>query len=60
LQLMRTDFQPATWRAFWEHVIVGRPATEVAREQGLTVKAVYLGKARVLRRQRQELRGLMD
>jgi RNA polymerase sigma-70 factor (ECF subfamily) len=60
LQLMQTDFQPATWRAFWEHVVAGRPAAEVARELGLTVKAVYLGKARVLRRLRHELNGLLD
>jgi RNA polymerase sigma-70 factor (ECF subfamily) len=60
LQLMQTDFQPVTWKAFWEHVIVERPAAEVARELGLTVKAVYLGKARVLRRLRQELNGLLD
>jgi RNA polymerase sigma-70 factor, ECF subfamily len=60
LQLIQTDFHPATWRAFWEHVIVGRPAAEVAHELGLTAKAVYLGKARVLRRLRLELNGLMD
>jgi RNA polymerase sigma-70 factor (ECF subfamily) len=60
LQLMQTDFQTATWKAFWEHVVAGRPAADVARELGLTVKAVYLGKARVLRRLRQDLDGLMD
>jgi RNA polymerase sigma-70 factor (ECF subfamily) len=60
LQLMQTDFQPATWKAFCAHVIDGCPAVEVARELGLSVKAVYLAKARVLRRLRQELDGLMD
>jgi RNA polymerase sigma-70 factor (ECF subfamily) len=60
LQLMQSDFQPTTWKAFCEHVIAGRPAAEVARELGLTVKAVYLGKARVLQRLRLELNGLLD
>jgi len=58
LQVMKTDFQPATWQACWEHVACGRPAAEVAEELGLTVKAIYLAKARVLRRLRQELEGL--
>jgi RNA polymerase sigma-70 factor, ECF subfamily len=60
MQVMRTDFQPATWQACWEHVGRGRPASEVAAELGLTVKAVYLAKARVLRRLREELEGLWD
>jgi RNA polymerase sigma-70 factor, ECF subfamily len=60
LQIMQRDFQPATWQACWEHVGRGRPAAEVAAELGLTVKAVYLAKARVLRRLRQELDGLCD
>ena len=60
LQLMQADFQPATWRAFWEHVGVGRPAPEVAAEMGLTVGAVYAAKTRVLARLQAELRGLLD
>jgi RNA polymerase sigma-70 factor (ECF subfamily) len=60
MELIRGDFQPATWRAWWEFVIVGRPAADVAREVGISVHAVYLAKARVLRRLRQELEGLMD
>jgi RNA polymerase sigma-70 factor (ECF subfamily) len=60
LQVMKTDFQPTTWKAFWEHVCLGRPAAEVASELGMTVKAVYLAKARVLRRLREELKGLWD
>jgi len=40
--------------------IEGRPAAEVAREQGLSINAVYVGRSRVLRRLRQELNGLME
>ena len=60
LQLMQTDFQPATWQACWKHVAEGRPAAEVAAELGLSVNAVHLAKARVLRRLRRELEGLLD
>jgi RNA polymerase sigma-70 factor (ECF subfamily) len=34
LQIMQADFQPATWQAFWEHGVLGRPAAEVAVEMG--------------------------
>lgn len=60
VQLMQTDFQPTTWRACWETVVHSRPAANVAAELGLTVRAVYLARARVLRRLRQELDGLLD
>jgi RNA polymerase sigma-70 factor (ECF subfamily) len=60
LQLMQADFQPATWKACWEHVVRGRDAAEVARELGLTVNAVYLATGRVLRRLREELDGMLD
>jgi RNA polymerase sigma-70 factor (ECF subfamily) len=60
LQVMKSDFQTTTWQACWEHVARGRPVNEVAAELGLTVRAVYLAKARVLRRLREELSGLWE
>ena len=60
LELMRAEFQPATWKACWEFVVLDRPATEVAAELGITINAVYLSKSRVLRRLREELAGLLD
>lgn len=60
LELMKAEFQPATWKAFWECVVNERPAVEVGSELGLTENAVYLAKGRVLRRLRQELDGLLD
>jgi RNA polymerase sigma-70 factor (ECF subfamily) len=60
LELMQAEFQPATWRAFWEYVVQERPAAEVAAELGLSENAVYLAKGRVLRRLREELGGLLD
>jgi RNA polymerase sigma-70 factor (ECF subfamily) len=60
LDLMRAEFQPVTWKACWEFVVQDRPAAKVAAELGITVNAVYLAKARVLRRLREELAGLLD
>ena len=58
LELMKAEFQPATWKACWEHAAIGRTAADVAAELGMSVNAVYLATSRVLRRLRQELDGL--
>jgi RNA polymerase sigma-70 factor (ECF subfamily) len=60
LAIMQADFEPDTWKACWEFVVCGRSAADVAADLGLTVNAVYLAKTRVLRRLREELRGLLD
>jgi RNA polymerase sigma-70 factor (ECF subfamily) len=60
LEIMRSEFQPSTWKACWEHAVAGRSAAEVARELGMTVGAVYAAKFRVLARLRQELQDLLD
>jgi RNA polymerase sigma-70 factor, ECF subfamily len=60
VDVMRAEFQPATWKACWEFVVCGRPAAEVAAELGISENAVYIAKHRVLRRLRAELQGLMD
>jgi RNA polymerase sigma-70 factor (ECF subfamily) len=60
MELMRTEFQPNTWQACWEHGFRQRPAAEVAAELGISENAVYIAKVRVVRRLRQELQGLLD
>lgn len=60
IELMQADFQPATWKAFWEFVVMGRPAADIARELDLTPNAIYLARGRVLQRLRQELDGLLE
>jgi RNA polymerase sigma-70 factor (ECF subfamily) len=60
LQLLQTDFEPATWKAFWEYFVLDRPAAEVARELATTTNVVYLARSRVLGRLRLELAGLLD
>lgn len=60
LELMKVDFEPATWQACWEHTVSGRSAADVGRQLGLSEGAVYVAKSRVLRRLREELQGLLD
>ena len=60
LEIMRTDFKPATWKAAWEVVVNGRAALEVGAELGLSVGAVHAARFRVLARLRLELAGLLD
>ncbi len=58
LTLLRPDFRPASWEAFWRTAVLGRTASETAAELGLTVNAVQIARCRVLRRLREELDGL--
>jgi RNA polymerase sigma-70 factor (ECF subfamily) len=60
LQLVVTDFQDHTWKAFWRVVVEGQRPAAVAADLNMTVNAVYLAKARVLARLRQEFRDLID
>ncbi len=60
LQLLHNDFEPITWKAFWETVVEGRSARDVAQELGCSENSVYVAKCRVLRRLRQELTGLIE
>jgi RNA polymerase sigma-70 factor (ECF subfamily) len=60
MRRVRGDFSEPTWQAFRRQVIDGVPPATVAAESGLTFNAVLLAKSRVLRRLREELRGLVD
>lgn len=60
LQIMQTEFEASTWQAFWKTAVEERPASDVARELGLTLAAVYKAKSRVLNHLRRELDGLAD
>jgi RNA polymerase sigma-70 factor, ECF subfamily len=59
-ELLREEFEPQTWQAYWEYAVKGRPVTEVAEELGVTNNVVYLAKHRVIRRLREELAGLYE
>jgi RNA polymerase sigma-70 factor (ECF subfamily) len=60
IQIMRGDFEEKTWKACWALVVEGKSGAETAAELGMTLYGVYAAKARVLRRLRQELDGLLD
>ena len=59
-QLVRDDFEPHTWQAFWRLAVENHPARDIATDLGMTADAVYQAKARVLRRLREELNGHLD
>jgi len=58
VDLLRPDFDPRSWRMFWETTVLGRQVAEVATEMGVSKWAVYKARARVLQRLQQEFRGL--
>ncbi len=60
LDLIRDEFKPRTWQAFWRVVVDEVPATKVADELGASVNAVRLAKFRVLKRLREELAELVE
>lgn len=49
---VRPEFRDATWQAFWQTAIDGRPPKEVAAGLGQSVGAVYIARSRVLARLR--------
>jgi hypothetical protein len=49
------DFASATWAAFWQTALEGRPPGEVAVELGLSVGAVYVARSRVLARLKKRI-----
>ena len=55
LDLIRNDFEPQTWQAFWLSVVEEQPTDEIARQLGLSANSVRQAKSRVLRRLRAEL-----
>ena len=55
LDVVRAEFEPPTWDAFWRIAVDGQSPAEVAAAMRLSLPAVYQAKSRVLRRLRQEL-----
>jgi len=55
LELIRSEFEERTWRAFWGVVVEGRLAADVAAALGMSANAVYVARSRILRRLRDEL-----
>ena len=59
MEIVKDEFQPATWQAFWGTAVDGRPAQEVGTELKMTAGAVYVAKSRILARLREEAQRLM-
>src|SRR5262249_1103207 len=60
VEAILADFQEATRIAFLRVVVEGDHPADVAEDLGMSRNAVYLLKARILRRIRQELAGLVE
>jgi RNA polymerase sigma-70 factor (ECF subfamily) len=58
LELLEPEFTASTWQAFRRQVMDEMKPAQVAKELGLTTNAVLIAKSRVLRRLRQEIKGL--
>lgn len=60
LEMIRGEFEPRTWQAFWLTTVEGRPTKDVAAELSMTSGAVRVAKSRVLHRLRAELGDLFE
>jgi RNA polymerase sigma-70 factor (ECF subfamily) len=58
LAIVQADFEPPTWHAFSRFALDGVPAADVARELAISVGQVVQAKFRVLKRLREEAKGL--
>ncbi len=59
LELVRGEFEPRTWEAFWRAAVEGQAPALVAEDLGVTPAAVRKAKSRVLLRLRQEVGDLI-
>lgn len=59
LELIQTEFEPNSWRAFLRTAVDGRTVADTADELGMSIAAVYKAKSRVVNRLRRELDGLI-
>ena len=60
MEVLQSEFRPATWAAVRKYVMESRPAAEIAAETGVSVWTIYAAKSRLLARLREELDGLLD
>ncbi len=60
LELVRSEFEERTWRAFWMTVVEGRAPADIAAEMGVSPTAVRMAKSRVLRRLKEEFGELIQ
>lgn len=56
----RSEFQPATWQAFWRTAVDAVSVKEVAAGLGISVGAVYIARSRVTARLRELIENVAD
>jgi RNA polymerase sigma-70 factor (ECF subfamily) len=59
LELVKAEFEPRTWDAFWRSAVEGHSPAIIAADLGVTPAAVRKAKSRVVRRLREELGELL-
>jgi RNA polymerase sigma-70 factor (ECF subfamily) len=59
MEIVKSEFQPNTWAAFWQTAIEGKSASEVGAALKMSPGAVYVAKSRVVARLRDEVQKLM-
>lgn len=60
LEIVKAEFHPPTWQAYWKCAVEGRSAADVGKELNMTPGAVRAAKFRVLAHLRTEIAGLFD
>jgi RNA polymerase sigma-70 factor (ECF subfamily) len=60
LGLLRGEFEPRTWQAFWRTAVDSQSSSDVGKELGMTPNAVRMARSRVLHRLREELGDLVQ
>ncbi len=60
LELVRSEFEERTWRAFWMTVVEGRAPADIASDMGVTPTAIRMAKSRVLRRLKETFGDLIQ
>lgn len=58
LELVRAEFEPRTWQAFWLITVEDQRPADVAARLEMSLGAVYMAKSRVLKRLRDEIADL--
>jgi len=60
LDLIRNDFQPNTWQAFWRTTMEGIAPADLMVELNMSQAAIRMARSRVLTRLRQEFDGILS
>jgi RNA polymerase sigma-70 factor (ECF subfamily) len=58
--LLKEGVAERTWQAFWRAAVEGHAPADIAADLGMSVNAVYVAKARLLARLREEFGGLIN